>query len=148
MGLPTNYTTQEPQLERRWKSLNDLRYYGVEFSIVMNEEFENKLKDETIQLTDDNGEPMGEPIAVYPMFWEGWMDLGIHNFHHTEKEGFKRFSALDDDKAKEKFTEWLDNLVKIKTIDSYKIKDFNENTLEEELDETGILPILNLEGRN
>lgn len=137
MGLPTNFSKQTTQLERRWDSLNELKYYTVEYTLHMSEAFEKKMEDETVELDD-------KEVKVYPLFWDGWFDLGVYDFNGENKQGLKRFPALDEEKAKNKFDEWTESLLNQNIIDSYEVVNFNENTLEEELEETDVLPILKL----
>jgi hypothetical protein len=144
MGLPNNYAKQEPQLERRWDSLNDLKYYKVTYDLYLEEDFFNKIKEEG----DDTDEwEMNQELGITesPMGRGGY---GPPNTRHLVKYGIKTFAALDEEKAKATFKGWVDSMVSQKIIEELTIIDFMENTLMEELDRLDVLPILKLNGES
>lgn len=126
MGLPNNFLQQEPQLTKRWDSLNDLTYYKVEFTSHLNEEFFDKVSEE------------GEEAL-----WEIKQELGlIKDPMGRSGYGVKTFASLDGEKAKNTFDGWVEGLKTNGVITDLNIISFEENTLMEELDRIDVLPIL------
>jgi len=143
MGLPNNFLKQEPQLTKRWDSLNELSYYKVEFTLYLNGEFFDEIKEEGEEALWELEQELG--LREDPMGRGGY---GPPETRHLVKHGVKTFASLDTEKAKNTFDGWVEGLKVQGVITDINVISFEENTLMEELDRIDILPILNLEGRN
>ena len=138
MGLPKNYQ-EKVNLPNRVKALNDLTFYTFKYKL--------NLTEEAITTIYEN---LGEDILE--TFEEFIGTITVNNKFLTirsgEAFGEKRFSAVDDDKAMEKFTEWLSKAKEIGVISDYTINSITKKTFKEELEEKKIMDILNYKERD
>lgn len=120
MGVPSNFhkTVNLPKIV---EALNDLNFYEFRYTVTLNEEYNKKLREAEI---------LGHIIET---------DLNvIIRKDNLELVCTKSFSALDDETAKSKISEWLDTKVDKKEIDSYTIDSMDYNTFYEELEERNL----------
>jgi hypothetical protein len=128
MGLPKNYQKQSTQINKRFESLNDLNYYKVTYDFRFTKAFlEQKIEE---NVWDDEMLDWGIPI-----------ETGTDN---PKYGNVKKFSALDDESAEKKITEWLDKQVENKIFSEYEVISTEIQSLEEVLREKGLLPLINL----
>lgn len=120
MGVPSNFhkTVNLPKIV---EALNDLNFYEFRYTVTLNEEYNKKLREAEI---------LGHIIET---------DLNvIIRKDNLELVCTKSFSALNDETAKSKISEWLDTKVDKKEIDSYTIDSMDYNTFYEELEERNL----------
>jgi hypothetical protein len=139
MGLPKNYQ-EKVNLPNRIKALNDLFFYTFRYKLNLTEEaittiYENLGKD------------------ILDTFEEFIGTITVNKTVHIDNKGGeafgeKRFSAIDDKKAMEKYTEWLSKAKDIGIIDDYEIIDVSKKTFKEELEKKKIMDILNYKKRD
>jgi hypothetical protein len=139
MGLPKNYQ-EKVNLPNRIKALNDLFFYTFRYKLNLTEEaittiYENLGKD----ILDTFEEFIGTITVNKTVHIDG---------RGGEAFGEKRFSAIDDKKAMEKYTEWLSKAKDIGIIYDYEIVDVNKKTFKEELEKKKIMDILNYKERD
>lgn len=128
MGLPKNYQKQNTQIEKRFDALNDLNYYKVGYEYRLNSNF-IKTQIETYDWGSYSREwpvPNSEDATV-------------------KYEGFRKFSALNDEKATEKITEWLDKQVESGILSEYELISMEKSDLHDILEEKGLLPLFSEE---
>lgn len=120
MGVP-KYFHQTVNLPKMAEALNDLNFYDFEYSVILTEEYNKKLREAEI---------MGHIIET---------DLNIiSRYGDLEFICTKSFSALDDNIANDKIKEWLDTKVDKGEISEYKINRMNSNTFYEELEKRSL----------
>lgn len=131
MGLPRNYQEQETQLKKRFDSLRDLNYYTVDYEY----KFTKKFKEENLEKLKK----------------EEWSNLDVKEWgtprsfeHFNVMFNSKDFSALDDEQAEIKITEWLDKQIENNIISEYDIKSFNKRSFYDVLKDKGLLPFVEL----
>jgi hypothetical protein len=134
MGVPKNYQ-QTVNLSNRVKALNDLNFYTFKYKL--------NLTEEAITTIYKN---MGEDILE--TFEEFIGTITIDKTTQTENSdgeafGEKRFSAVDDEKADEKYQQWLNKAKDIGLVSSYGTISVTKKTFKEELEEKKIMDILN-----
>jgi hypothetical protein len=139
MGLPKNYQ-EKVNLPNRVKALNDLTFYTFKYKL--------NLTEEAITTIYEN---LGEDILE--TFEEFIGTITVNKTVHIDNKGGeafgeKRFSAVDDEKAKEKYVEWLSKAKDIGIIDSYENISVTKKTFKEELEEKKIMDILNYKERD
>ncbi len=120
MGVPKNYhqTVNVPKIV---EALQDLNFYEYEYTVVLTESHDKNLRDaELLGFTIDTD------LDVVSR-------KGDRTFVCT-----KSFSAIDDDTAKDKITEWLDSKINKNQIVSYTIDSMKYNTFYEELEERNL----------
>ena len=145
MGLPKNYQ-EKVNLPNRIKALNDLTFYTFKYRLTLTEE--------AITIITQNAvgyENLGRDVL--DTFEEFIGTITVNKTVHIDNEGGeafgeKRFSAIDDKKAMEKYTEWLSKAKDIGIIDDYEIIDVSKKTFKEELEKTKIMDILNYKERD
>ena len=148
MGLPKNYQ-EKVNLPNRVKALNDLTFYTFKYKLKLTEEaittiYENLGKD----ILDTFEEFIGR-ITVNNDYFISPFNKNVHiDNKGSEAFGEKRFSAVDDEKAKEKYVEWLSKAKDIGIIDSYENISVTKKTFKEELEEKNIMDILNYKERD
>jgi len=125
MGLPKNYQKQNTQITKRVDSLNDLNFYTVEYTVRMTKDFMESNPKEYDWGTEV--EEFGKPVEV--------------NDFYT-RINTKKFSALNEESARNKITEWLDKQVENRLISEWDIKTLETNTFYDVLNEKGLLPLL------
>ncbi len=117
MGVPKNFH-QTVNLPKMAEALNELSFYDFEYSVVLTENYNKQLREAEI---------LGHIIET---------DLNvIGRGGDLEFRCTKSFSALDDETANNKITEWLDTKVDKGEISHYEINGMNSNTFYEELEE-------------
>lgn len=127
MGLPKNFQKQNTQITKRVDSLNDLNFYTVEYTVRLTKNFI-----ETNPSDYDWGtelEEFGKPISI--------------NDHYS-RINTKKFSALNEEQANSKISEWLDKQVENRIISEWDIKSMDTNTFYDVLNEKGLLPLLDI----
>jgi hypothetical protein len=62
----------------------------------------------------------------------------------TKHTKLKKFSALSDEIAEKKMTEWLDKQIENKIISEYEIISMEKDDLHDVLKEKGLLPLINV----
>lgn len=139
MGLPKNYQ-EKVNLPNRVKALNDLTFYTFKYKLTLTEEAITTIYE---NLGGD----------VLDTFEEFIGTITVNKTVHIDDKGGeafgeKRFSAIDDKKAMEKYTEWLSKAKDIGIIDDYEIIDVSKKTFKEELEKTKIMDILNYKERD
>jgi hypothetical protein len=139
MGLPKNYQ-EKVNLPNRVKALNDLTFYTFKYKL--------NLTEEAITTIYEN---LGE--GDLDTFEEFIGTITVNKTVHTDNRGGeafgeKRFSAVDDEKATEKYEEWLTKAKDIGIIDSYENIGVTKKTFKEELEEKNIMDILNYKERD
>lgn len=131
MGLPKNYQEQNTQLKKRFDSLKDLNYYTVEYKYKFTKSFKEdnleKLKKE--EWSEQDVEEWGTPRS----FEE------FNTMFNT-----KKYSALDDEQAESKITEWLDKQVENNIMSEYDLISINKRSFYEVLKDKGLLPFVEL----
>lgn len=120
MGVPKNFHEQV-NLPKMVEALNDLNFYTFNYTIVLTEEYNKKLREAEMlnQVLD---------TELNVITRDGDLTLGC----------IKSFSAVDDETADKKMKEWLDVKIENNQILSYLIKSFESNTFKEELEEKGL----------
>jgi hypothetical protein len=139
MGVPKNYQ-QTVNLSNRIKALNDLNFYTFKYKL--------NLTEEAISTIYEN---LGEDILE--TFEEFIGTITVNKTIHTENSGGeafgeKRFSAVDDEKADEKYKQWLTKAKDIGLVSSYETISIVKKTFKEELEEKKIMDILNYKERD
>ena len=120
MGVPSNFH-KTVNLPKMVEALNDLNFYEFRYTVSLNEEYNKKLREAEI---------LGHIIET---------DLNIiSRKDNLELVCTKSFSAIDDETAKNKISEWLDTKVDKKEIDNYTIDSMDYNTFYEELEERNL----------
>jgi hypothetical protein len=120
MGVPTNYNKQEPQIQKRFDSLNDLRYYTVKYDIKINKDY--------LKLCEENMAPIEFAII-------GESEYG--------EQCIKRFSAMTDEIAERNIILWLESMKDENKVTDYVIEDISGTDLTGILDEKQLLPLFN-----
>ena len=128
MGLPKNYQKQSTQINKRVESLNDLNFYEVTYEFRFTKAFMEQKQDEG-EDWDEVGSEFGSPLSLD---------------RDSKYVNTKKFSALDDESAERKITEWLDKQVENKIMSEYDIISIDKNNLHDVLKEKGLLPFLDL----
>ena len=124
MGVPKNFH-QVVNLPKMAEALNDLNFYEFKYTVVLNEEYNKKLREAEI---------LGHIIET---------DLNVVTRNgDLEFNCTKNFSALDDESANSKIIEWLDNKIDKREIVSYTINEMTYNTFIEELEERNLDTLL------
>lgn len=139
MGVPKNYQ-KTVNLSNRIKALNDLNFYTFKYKL--------NLTEEAITTIYEN---LGEDILE--TFEEFIGTITVNKTIHTENNGGeafgeKRFSAVDDEKANEKYQQWLTKAKDIGLVNSYETISIVKKTFKEELEEKKIMDILNYKERD
>ena len=134
MGVPKNYQ-KTVNLNKRVEALNSLIFYTFKYKLNLTEGalttiYENLGKD------------------ILDTFEEFIGAITINKTTHIDNKGGeafgeKRFSAVDDEKATEKYVEWLSKAKDIGIIDSYENISVTKKTFKEELEGKKIMDILN-----
>lgn len=120
MGVPKNFH-RDVNLPKMAEALTELNFYDFDYTVKLNEEYNKKLREAEI---------LGHIIET---------DLEIFGRESDLEFNCKKsFSALDNESAVSKITEWLDTKVDKKEIDSYRINSFSSNTFYEELEERSL----------
>ena len=119
MGLPKNYNSQKPQLQKRLDSLNDLNYYEAEYMVEFKKDFLEDLD-----------------------------EIKINDLHHhfrydvEQRKGLKKFSAKNREMATNVINNWLESYKKRGIIETYMLLEMTESSLYDELVEKNLLPLL------
>jgi|LakMenE01Jun11ns_1017448.scaffolds.fasta_scaffold9935306_2 hypothetical protein len=120
MGVPKNYhkTVNLPKIV---EALEDLNFYEFKYTVVLTESYNKNLRD---------AELLGHIIEtdLNVMFRKGDRTFNC----------MKSFSAVDDETANNKITEWLDSKINKGEISSYVIDSMKFNTFYEELEERNL----------
>ena len=124
MSLPKNFN-KTVNTKKRFEALNDLNYYKVKFNVELTEGFEKKIRESEI-----SGHVVDPGLDV------------IATIDKYNKVCFKKITALSDDEANRKMTEWLDSLKEESVLNGYTIDEIESNTFYEELDEKNLLPLV------
>lgn len=120
MGVPKNFH-QRVNLPKMAEALNELSFYDFNYTVVITEEYDKKLRETEI---------LGHIIET---------DLDVISREDSRTLICnKNFSALDDETANQKIKEWLDSKVDKKEIESYVINNIKSNTFFEELEERSL----------
>lgn len=123
MAIPKNYH-QQTNLPKMIEALNDLNFYTVEFEFKFNNDFKN---------LDTFNDYVGE-----------FGEIREHLDSETNT-GIKKFSALNDDLANDKITEWLDNKIDQNVITEYSVIEIVSDSFYDVLKEKELLPFVNEE---
>jgi hypothetical protein len=131
MGVPKNYQ-KTVNLSNRIKALNDLNFYTFKYKLNLTEEAITTIYE---NLSEDGLETFEEFIGT----------ITVNNLLNNGGEAFgeKKFSALDDEKAEEKYQQWLTKAKDIDLVSSYETISMVKKTFKEELEEKKIMDILN-----
>lgn len=127
MALPKNFN-ETVNFKNRVESLNNLEFFTVKFDLTLTEEYYKKLRESEI-----TGEPINTDLEI------------ISNKDRLTKGSIKKYSALSIDEAKRKFKEWMGSLEEEGIISEYEVLDIESKTFYEELEEKGLLNILDIE---
>lgn len=120
MGVP-KYFHQSVNLPKMAEALNELNFYDFEYTVVLTEEYDKKLREAEI---------LGHIIET---------DLEVMKREDSRTLiCTKSFSALNDETANTKIKEWLDSKVDKNEIYSYTLNNFKSNTFFEELEERNL----------
>jgi spore coat protein CotF len=111
------------------EALNDLNFYTVQYKIKLTKEIKKML---------DESWDTGVDVIT---------DLGIYaaGEDSNTKICIKKYSALTDEQANSKITEWLDKQVENQVISDYELLSRETNTLYDVLKEKELLPLVNEE---
>ena len=131
MGLPKNYQ-EKVNLPNRVKALNDLTFYVFKYKF-------NLTKEAITTIYENLGE------AVLDTFEEFIGSVTLSK--DGDAFGEKRFSAIDDEKANEKFLEWVNSAKEMELVNDYDIIDITKKSFKEELEDKKIMDILNYKER-
>jgi rhamnogalacturonyl hydrolase YesR len=103
------------------EALEDLNFYEFKYTVVLTESYNKNLRD---------AELLGHIIEtdLNVMFRKGDRTFNC----------MKSFSAVDDETANNKITEWLDSKINKGEISSYVIDSMKFNTFYEELEERNL----------
>ena len=139
MGLPKNYQ-EKVNLPNRIKALNDLTFYTFKYKLNLTEEAVTTIY-----------ENLGEDVLG--SFEEFIGTITVNKTVHIDNEGGeafgeKRFSAVSDKKANEKYVEWLNKAKEMGLVDDYEIIDVTKKSFKEELEDKNIMDILNYKKRD
>jgi len=111
MALPKKFN----QIDKRVEALNEIKFYTISFDVKLTENFV-KQQIESYDWGSEN------------KYW------GVpHDYDIESIRKIKKLSALNDEEATRKITEWLDSEIKKKHISTYKILDVKSNNFLEEL---------------
>ena len=108
MSLPKNYQ-QKVNLPKREKALNDLNFYKISYEYEFTDTYKTALK-------------------------EGYSTPNLEKIKQ-EIIGFKEFSALNDEKAKEKINEWLQSFVNENVIKEFEVNEITSQTFNDKIKE-------------
>jgi hypothetical protein len=130
MGLPKNYH-QTVNLNKRIEALNDLKFFNFTYEVRLTNKIINEIYDNNKSFED---------LEQF---------LGEINFMGNKIATCKnRISALDSEKGHQKINEWLNKVIDAEIIESYTIKDIEERTFNEEIEDKNLTDILNYKGTN
>lgn len=128
MGLPKNFQ-QTLNLTKRVKALNDLTFYLFEYEVTLTEKIIKEIYDDTF------------------IDFEKLSMLGNVKFLRNKKAECKhRVSALDREKADNKFNDWLNKAIVSGIITEFKIIRVTEKSFADELEDQNLMDILNFKG--
>jgi hypothetical protein len=127
MALPKNFN-ETVNFKNRVESLNNLEFFTVNFNVTLTEEYYKKLRESEI-----TGESVNSELEI------------ISNQDKLTKGSRKKYSALNIDEAKRKFNEWMESLKEDEIISEYEVLDIDSNTFYEELEEKGLMNLLETE---
>jgi len=132
MGLPKNYQ-EKVNLPNRVKALNDLTFYTFKYKLNLTEEAITTIYE---NLGEDILDTFEEFIGSVTLSKDG------------QAFGEKRFSAIDDKKADEKYLEWLNKAKEMGLVNNYEITEVTKKSFIEELEDKKIMDILNYKERD
>jgi hypothetical protein len=124
MGLPKNFN-EKVNRPKIVESLNDLNFYTTEFVIEIIKDSSNKERQQYDLLHDTLN-----------------ADYNVLSREGDMLVCSKNYSALNDEIALRKLTEWLEIKKNNEEIVSYEIKELKSNSFYEELDKKGLLDLL------
>lgn len=124
MGLPKNFN-ETVNMPKVIESLNDLNFYTVNFIMEISDDYDKKERQSEII-----GDTLGSDYNV------------LSRIDDRKLTCVKNYSALNDDIALRKITEWLDIKKEKNEIVSYEIVNIESNSFYEELDKKGLLNLL------
>jgi hypothetical protein len=124
MGLPKNFN-EKVNRPKIVESLNDLNFYTTEFVIEIIKDSSNKERQQYDLLHDTLN-----------------ADYNVLSREGDMLVCSKNYSALNDETALRKLTEWLEIKKNNEEIVSYEIKELKSNSFYEELDKKGLLDLL------
>jgi hypothetical protein len=125
MGLPKNYH-ETVNLNKRIEALNDLKFFIFTHEATLTNKIVNEFYDNNKSF-DDLEQFLGEITFI------GNKKIICKN----------RVSALDKEMGLQKITEWLNKVIDSDVIEDYIIKDMEEKTFNQELEDKGLTDILN-----
>ena len=111
------------------EALNDLNFYTVEYKIRLTKEIKKMLYESW-----DTGVDVINDLGIYAAGEDGDTKICI-----------KKYSALSDEQAEGKITEWLDKQVENQVISEYEIITTETNSFYDVLKEKELLPLINQE---
>lgn len=124
MGVPKNYH-QLNNLPKMMEALNELNFYDFEYTVVLTDEYNKKLRE----------------AEILGHFIEDGLNV-TKRLDDLKLVCIKSFSAIDDETSLRKLNEWLSGKIENKEISEYEIISSSSLTFKEKLEETGLDKIL------